>query len=85
MTASYETAMANGNTSVITPDLMEMIQDREFPSGLDLQAKWITLASTEAKVLDIPDEAWQEALDWAGILNVLAEPGYDYHIPGLGP
>ena len=69
----------------ISPELMDMIKDREFPDNLEIQANWITLAYPEAEALGIPAEVWQEALDCAGILNVLAEPGYDHHIPGLGP
>lgn len=69
---------------MLTQEITEQIEDGEFPDNMDFNAAWHTFAGPEAVELDIPDEIWAEALDWADITNVIREPGYDYEIPGMG-
>ena len=67
-----------------TAEMTEQINNGELPDDLDYSASWQTFANQQATDLDIPEETWAEALDWAGIDNVLKEHPYDYHIPSMG-
>ena len=69
---------------MVTPAMTGQIENGELPGNLDYNATWQTFSSPKARELNIPEETWADALNWAGIVNVITEPVYDYHLPSMG-
>ena len=63
---------------------IEQIENGELPDDLDYEGTFLVFPDQAAAELGIAPNTWTEALAWAGLENVLLEPGYDYHLGGLG-